>query len=175
MISTLKGDITGLDFDIIVNAANRLLLPGAGVCGAIFAKAGPELETECASLNGCNTGQAVLTSAYDLPCKAIIHTVGPIYQDGKHNEAEFLEACYWNTLCLAYTYLRDNQLERLSLAFPCISTGIYGYPAEEACKIAVNTVKKLMRQYPDAQVIDVTFVCYLERDYMLYKKELNVR
>lgn len=173
MISTLKADITGLDFDIIVNAANSCLLPGGGVCGAIFSKAGKELEEECQKIGHCQTGQAVITDAYALPCKAIIHTVGPIYKDGKHNEAEFLSACYWNSLSLAYNYMRMHEMVRLTLAFPCISTGIYGYPNEEACKIAISTVKKLMSQYPDAKAIDVIFVCYLEKDYMLYKKELR--
>lgn len=175
MISTLKGDITGLDFDIIVNAANKQLLPGSGVCGAIFAKAGKQLEEECQKLKGCDTGEAKMTNAFDLPCKAIIHTVGPVYVDGKHNEDQFLSACYWNSLSLAYQYLRENNLEKLTLAFPCISTGVYGYPAQEACQIAVSTVKKLMSSYPDAKVIDVIFVCYLERDYLLYKKELKIR
>ena len=175
MISTLKADITRLDFDIIVNAANSRLLPGSGVCGAIFSKAGSELEEECQKIGYCHTGQAVLTGAYDLSCKAIIHTVGPIYKDGKHNEAEFLSACYWNSLSLAYKYMRAHDLDRLTIAFPCISTGIYGYPNEEACKIAVSTVKKLMSQYRDARVIDVIFVCYLEKDYLLYKKELYNR
>lgn len=173
MISTLKADITGLDFDIIVNAANSRLLPGGGVCGAIFSKAGKELEEECKKIGYCQTGQAIITDGYALPCKAIIHTVGPIYKDGNHNEADFLSACYWNSLSLAYSYMRKHEMDRLTLAFPCISTGIYGYPNKEACKIAVSTVKKLMSQYPDAQVIDVIFVCYMEKDYMLYKEELK--
>lgn len=173
MIQTLKGDITRLDFDIIVNAANKQLMPGSGVCGAIFEGAGKGLEEECRKIGFCQTGQAVLTDSYDLPCKAIIHTVGPVYLDGNQNEAEFLSACYWNTLSLAYKYLRDHDLERLSLAFPCISTGIYGYPSDEACHIAVSTVKKLMSKYPDAKVVDVTFICYLEKDYLLYKEKLR--
>ena len=173
MITTLKGDITGLDFNIIVNAANKHLLPGSGVCGAIFAKAGQGLEEECAKLKGCPTGQAKMTKAYNLPCDRIIHTVGPIYIDGNHKESELLEACYWNSLALAYSYLRENNLERCSIAFPCVSTGIYGFPREEACQIAVKTVKTLMRKYPDAKVIDVIFVCYLQEDYALYKKELK--
>lgn len=175
MISTLKGDITGLDFDIIVNAANNQLMPGSGVCGAIFNKAGTGLVEECKAIGECQTGQAVLTKAYNLPSTAIIHTVGPVYIDGEHNEEAFLSACYWNSLSLAYQYLRKKELSRLTLAFPCISTGIYNYPSQEACKVAVSTVKKLMAKYPDAKVIDVIFVCYLEKDYLLYKKELGVR
>ena len=173
MITTIKGDITGLDFDIIVNAANKQLAPGAGVCGAIFSKAGPGLEKECMSLHGCATGEAKMTKAYGLRCDRIIHTVGPVYVDGNHKECELLEACYWNTLALAYSYVRENNLEKCSIAFPCISTGIYGFPRKEACQIAIKTVKTLMRQYPDAKVIDVIFVCYLQEDYTLYKEELK--
>ena len=174
MIQTIKGDITRLDFDIIVNAANNQLLPGGGVCGAIFAKAGQGLIEECRNIGYCSTGQAVLTQGYGLPAKAVIHTVGPVYH-GTEQDALDLQACYWNTLSLAYDYLIDQNLNRLNLAFPCISTGIFGYPHEEACAIAVSTVQKLMRQYPDAKRIHVTFVCYLEEDYLLYKKELKLR
>ncbi|MCF0105962.1 MAG: macro domain-containing protein [Holdemanella sp.] len=173
MITTLKGDITGLDFTIIVNAANKHLLPGSGVCGAIFSKAGKGLEEECQQLHGCPTGDAKMTKAYGLRCDRIIHAVGPIYLDGNHQERELLESCYWNSLCLAYSYVREQNLEKCTLAFPCISTGIYGFPREEACQIAVKTVKTLMRQYPDAKVIDVIFVCYLQEDYALYKEELK--
>ena len=174
MIQTIKGDITRLDFDIIVNAANNQLLPGGGVCGAIFAKAGQGLIEECQKIGYCPTGQAVLTQGYGLPAKAVIHTVGPVYH-GTEQDALDLQACYWNTLSLAYDYLIDQNLNRLNLAFPCVSTGIFGYPHEEACAIAVSTVQKLMRQYPDAKRIHVTFVCYLEEDYLLYKKELKLR
>lgn len=175
MITTLKGDITQLDFDIIVNAANSDLLAGTGVCGAIFHKAGHGLQEACQKIGHCDIGQVVLTPAFDLPCQAIIHAVGPIYVDGNHKEDEYLEACYWNVLCVAYDWMREKKLSNISLAFPCISTGIYGYPHEEACKIAVKTVRQLMRRYPDAQKIDVIFVCYQQEDYALYKKELSLR
>lgn len=172
MITTIKGDITGLDFDIIVNAANNHLLPGAGVCGAIFAKAGKELEKECQKIGYVKTGDAIMTQAYDLPCRKIIHTPGPIYS-GTDQDEECLSACYWNSLCLAYDLLIQEKRERLSIAFPCISTGIYGYPHKEACQVAVKTVYQLMNEYPEARKIDVLFVCYLQQDYELYKEELS--
>lgn len=172
MISTLKGDITGLDFDVIVNAANSQLLPGAGVCGAIFAKAGEKLVEACQKIGFCATGDAVMTDSYDLPCQKILHTVGPVYHgtlEDKHN----LKACYWNCLSLAYDYMREQKQEQLSIAFPCISTGIYGYPHKEACAIAVSTVFELMNAYPEARKMNVIFVCYQEQDYLLYKEELR--
>lgn len=172
-MNVIKGDITALDFDLIVNAANSRLLPGGGVCGAIFAGAGPELVEECREIGYCPTGQAVLTGAGNLPCRGIIHTVGPIYIDGQQGEDQDLKAAYWNSLVLAYDYLRKNDLETLSIGFPCISTGIYGYPRKEACKIAVETVDELMKEYPDARALKVTFVCYEQPDYALYKKELG--
>lgn len=172
MITTLKGDITGLDFDIIVNAANNQLLPGAGVCGAIFAKAGQGLIKACQDIGYCATGDAVMTDAFDLPSQKIIHTVGPVYQK-RVEDQQNLKACYWNSLSLAYDYVVEHKLEHLTLAFPCISTGIYGYPHEEACAIAVSTVHQLMAEYPDAKKIDVIFVCYQGVDYKLYKEELH--
>lgn len=175
MISTLKGDLTRLDFDIIVNAANEQLAPGGGVCGAIFRAAGPELITACEKLGGCPCGQARITSAYRLPSQVIIHTVGPRYIDGNHQESQYLEAAYWNSLSLAYDYMRNQHLKHITIGFPCISTGIFGYPKEEACQIAVHTVKELMETYNEAQAMDVVFVCFGEEDYLLYKKELNIR
>ena len=169
MMNTLKGDITGLDFDIIVNAANEQLLPGGGVCGAIFAKAGHGLVQACKELKGCETGKAKITPAFDLPCKAIIHAVGPIYQGGQNQEDEYLAAAYWNSMAVAYDYMRNHHLERLSIAFPCISTGIYGYPPVEACQIAVKTIKKLYSKFPETKDMHVTFVCYRQEDYRLYK------
>lgn len=172
-MNTLKGDITRLDFDIIVNAANEQLLPGGGVCGAIFEKAGHELVQACKELKGCETGKAKITPAFNLPCKAIIHAVGPIYQGGQNNEAEYLTAAYWNSMVVAYDYMRKNHLDHISLAFPCISTGIYGFPQEQACQIAVKTIKKLYSKFPEAKDIHVTFVCYTQEDYRLYKEELK--
>ncbi|MBP3853059.1 MAG: macro domain-containing protein [Erysipelotrichaceae bacterium] len=175
MISTLKGDLTRLDFDLIVNAANEQLAPGGGVCGAIFKAAGPQLVEACCQLGGCRTGQAKMTLSYKMPCKAIIHAVGPIWRGGEHQEEEYLEAAYWNSMCLAYEYMKRNRLDTLSIGFPCISTGIYGFPREIACPIAVQTVQRMMSTYPETRKINVTFVCFEEEDYLLYKKELKLR
>lgn len=173
MITTLKGDISRLDFDIIVNAANSSLTPGSGISAAVFAQAGPGLEEECQKLRGCDVGKAKMTDSYNLRCKKIIHAVGPMYKDGEHNEAKLLAAAYWNSVVLAYSYMIKNRENSISLAFPCISTGIYGYPNEEACSIAVNTVRSLMQAYPDAKDINIVFVCDTEEDYLLYKKALR--
>lgn len=175
MINTLKGDITRLDFDIIVNAANEYLAPGGGVCGAIFRAAGPQLAAACEKIGGCPKGQARITPSFQLPCKAIIHTVGPRYIDGRHKEKEYLEAAYINSLTLAYEFMKKNHLEKLTIAFPCISTGIFGYPKPEACHVACTTIKEMMKKYKKMQVIDVIFVCFGEEDYILYKKELHIR
>lgn len=175
MITTLNGDITGLDFDLIVNPANTQLLPGAGVCGEIFRKAGQPLADACDEIGSLEVGEAILTDSYGLPCKGIIHAAGPVWIDGRHNEEEDLAAAYWNSLSLAYSYLREHEMESLSLAFPSISEGMYGFPARKACAIAVNTVKKLMREYPDAKAVNVTFVLRSPQDYTLYKEELGKR
>ena len=163
MIKVLKEDITKLNVDIIVNAANKSLMGGGGVDGAIHRAAGPKLNIECAKLNGCETGEAKMTDAYNLPCKKIIHTVGPVYRDGFHNEDKLLKNCYYNSLVLAKKYMLDNNLKEVTIAFPCISTGIYGYPNKEASDIAFNTVKEF-----DKDSINVIFVCFLDKDYNLY-------
>ena len=174
MMHVLKGDITRLDFDVIVNAANEQLAPGGGVCGAIHQAAGKALAAECWKLGGCRTGQAKMTHAYELPCKAVIHAVGPIYS-GSPKDKEYLEAAYWNSMVLAYDFMTKNHMDHLTLAFPCISTGIYGYPKEAACKIAIRTVQRMYAQYKDTRHIDVTFVCHDEENYMIYKKAMHVR
>lgn len=162
-IKVLKEDITNLGVDIIVNAANKSLLGGGGVDGAIHRKAGRELYNECLTLGGCETGEAKMTDAYNLPCKKIIHTVGPVYNGGKYNEDVKLKNCYKNSMLLAKKYMNDNNLNEISIAFPCISTGVYHYPKREAATIAINTIKKF-----DNENINVIFVCFLDEDYLLY-------
>lgn len=135
-IKVIREDITKLEVDAIVNAANKSLLGGGGVDGAIHRAAGPDLKEACKELNGAETGEAKLTPGFDLPAEYVIHTVGPVYRDGESGEPEKLEACYKNSL------KRANEKELKTLAFPAISTGIYGYPLEEASSIAVKTLRK---------------------------------
>lgn len=167
-IKVIKGDITTLDVDIIVNAANKTLLGGGGVDGAIHRKAGRELKEECKGLGGCNTGEAKITNGYNLKAKKVIHTVGPVYYGGNHNESELLKNCYKNSLLLAEDYRRENNLDKITIAFPCISTGIYHFPKKEASFIAVNTIEEVNN--PN---IDVVFVCFEEEDYKLYNNLIN--
>ena len=157
-IEVIQGDITKLKVDAIVNAANCSLLGGGGVDGAIHRAAGPELLQACIPLKGCETGQAKITPGFKLPAKFVIHTPGPVYRDGLHGEPELLESCYKNCLALA----EQNGCE--SVAFPAISTGVYGYPWKEATEIAVKTV----REYPAQNVKNVIFCCFsaeMERIY----------
>ncbi len=168
-LEVIKEDITTLAVDIVVNAANKSLLGGGGVDGAIHRKAGIGLLNECRTLNGCNTGEAKMTNGYNMPCKKIIHTVGPIYSNGLKNEDKLLSNCYLNCMKLAEEYRIQNDLDRVSIAFPCISTGVYHFPHEQACKIAIETVKNT-----NYKNIDVYFVCFLDVDYNLYKEIIKL-
>ncbi len=153
-------DITGLKCDCIVNAANRSLLGGGGVDGAIHRAAGPELVKECRTLNGCRTGEAKITKGYKLPADYVIHTVGPVYT-GSENDPVLLADCYRNSLNLA----KENDLH--SIAFPSISTGVYGYPFRDAAKIAYGTVRKWLSDNPDYGM-KVIFSCFSKGDLNIY-------
>jgi len=159
-ISLLRGDITKLKVDAIVNAANKTLLGGGGVDGAIHRAAGKKLLEECRQLNGCETGDAKITKGYQLPAKFVIHTVGPVYNRGKYNEAEELASCYQRSLEIAV----DNNID--SVAFPNISTGVYGYPKAEAAQIAIQTVKAFLETH--SQLQEVIFCVFDDENYRLY-------
>lgn len=164
-LSVEQGDITKLEVDAIVNAANKSLLGGGGVDGAIHRAAGPELLEECRSLHGCNTGEAKITKGYLLPAKYVIHTVGPIY-GGEAKDALALHNCYWNSLELAAI----NDIH--SIAFPAISTGAFGYPLSEATAIAVKAVKEWINDNPEYD-LRVIFTCFDDRTYKKYCRELR--
>lgn len=171
-IQTVQGDITKVeDLEAIVNAANRSLLGGGGVDGAIHRVAGKELLEECQTLNGCNTGEAKITGAYKLPCKYVIHTVGPVWRGGKNGEPELLANAYRNSLQVAV----ENGIR--TIAFPSISTGIYSYPVDQAAAIAVKTVKEFCIRHPD-DIDIVRFVLFdvgtrHAYDHAIYESEIN--
>ena len=162
----VEGDITRLDVDAIVNAANRSLLGGGGVDGAIHRAAGPGLLAECRTQSGCPTGQARLTAGHNLPARHVIHTVGPVWHGGRSGEAELLRSCYLESLGLA----SDAELE--TIAFPAISTGVYGYPKEEACRVAVAAVSEWLAEHELPRT--VIFCCYAAGDAGLYRTQLGL-
>ncbi|XP_073676860.1 ADP-ribose glycohydrolase MACROD1 [Garra rufa] len=165
-ISVFTGDITRLEIDAITNAANKTLLGGGGVDGAIHRGAGPLLRKECATLNGCETGEAKITGAYGLPAKYVIHTVGPIVYDSVgESEEQALTNCYYNCLHTA----TKNHLR--TVAFPCISTGVYGYPPDQAVEVALRTVREYLEQNPE-KMDRVIFCVFLKSDKELYEKML---
>ena len=151
-LRVVEGDITTLKVDAIVNAANTSLLGGGGVDGAIHRAAGPGLLDECRKLNGCATGEAKITEGYRLPARWVIHTVGPVWHGGRHGEDDLLAGCYRNSLKLA----AEKGLG--SVAFPCISTGVYRFPLERAARIAVSETRKYLRSNPSIR--EVIFVCF---------------
>ncbi len=164
-VRVLHADITTLQVDAIVNAANNSLLGGGGVDGAIHRAAGPELLAECRTLHGCPTGEAKITRGYALPARHVIHTVGPVWHGGQRNEDTLLAGCYRNSLQLAF----DHELE--SIAFPSISTGVYRFPIERASRIALREVTAFLEAHPQMQVL---FACFSEQDRAVYQAALTV-
>ncbi len=164
-ITLVQGDITKEDVDAIVNAANKSLLGGGGVDGAIHRAAGPDLLEECKQLGGCETGDAKITKGYRLKARHVIHTVGPVYKGGTRGEAEKLAGCYRRSLEIA----AENGLK--SIAFPAISCGVYGYPIQEASRIAVRTVQDVCRSHPGIE--EVRFVLFSDGDLKVYKESIK--
>ncbi|MFO7828097.1 MAG: O-acetyl-ADP-ribose deacetylase [Bacteroidales bacterium] len=163
-IELIQDDITQLNVDAIVNAANKSLLGGGGVDGAIHRAAGDELLEECKTLNGCETGEAKITKGYQLPAKYVIHTVGPVWYGGNNKETELLANCYKNSLKLAL----ENDVK--SIAFPNISTGVYRFPKDMAAEIAIRTVTEFLEQ--NKKIDKVYFVCFDQENYTIYNHKL---
>jgi O-acetyl-ADP-ribose deacetylase len=163
-IKVIEGDITVQKVDAVVNAANTSLLGGGGVDGAIHRAAGPGLLAECRTLHGCPTGGARITGGYSLPARWVIHTVGPVWKGGGHSEDELLTACYRNSLALA----RDNGIR--TIAFPAISTGVYGFPVARACAIALREVKQFLEANPLPE--EVRLICFDRHTADIYRNLL---
>ena len=164
-MKVILGDITEMDTEAIVNAANRTLLGGGGVDGAIHRKAGPNLLKECRNLDGCETGKAKITKGYELPAEYVIHTVGPIYSGDDKKDSVLLESCYRS----AFEVLRNNYIK--SISFPSISTGAYRYPLEKACPIAIKTVADELKRSPGVEKI--LFVCFDRDAEAIYKENMK--
>ncbi len=164
-LRVIEGDITQQDVEAIVNAANSTLLGGGGVDGAIHRAAGPELLAECRTLGGCPTGQAKITRGYRLPAKWVIHTVGPVWRDGRHGEDELLADCYRNSLAI----VRERGIR--SVAFPSISTGAYGFPMDRAARIAVSEIRRFLETAPE--VTEVRLVCFGKSAFETHQQALS--
>lgn len=164
-MKVIKADITTLEVDAIVNAANNTLLGGGGVDGAIHEAAGPQLYEKCRRMDGCETGDAKITDGYDLPAKYIIHTVGPIWRGGTDGEEKLLASCYRRSLEIAKEY------KVKTIAFPSISTGVYKYPVDLAARVAVRNVTRFIEK--SGYELDVVFCCFSDRDLKVYKDLLN--
>jgi O-acetyl-ADP-ribose deacetylase (regulator of RNase III) len=164
-IEIVMGDITTQSVDAIVNAANKRLLGGGGVDGAIHRAAGPELQNECMTLGGCETGHAKITKGYNLPAKYVIHTVGPVWQGGNFQENELLAQCYRNSLQLAV----EHNIR--TIAFPSISTGIYGFPIEKACPIALSEIMNFLKS--NSSIEKVKIICFSDADFKIYKQKFR--
>lgn len=169
-LTLVRGDITKMAVDAIVNAANSSLLGGGGVDGAIHRAGGAAILEDCIRIRnkqgGCATGEAVITTGGNLPARHVIHTVGPVWQGGGKGERDLLSNCYRNTLTLAL----DHGIQ--TIAFPNISTGIYRYPKEDAATVAIDTVRKFITAHPD-RIAAISFVCFDEENYGIYKKQLS--